>query len=426
MQFILKPRHYAPQLISVVALSLYGINAAFSADNLKSPQVREALRYIADNERAQVNLQVKIAEIPAPPFNEERRAEAIAAEFRRVHLDRVKIDPAGNVLGWRQGASPRALVIAAHLDTVFPPGTEVKVKRIGSRLNGPGLVDDSRGLAVILSFAEALDQAHIQTRHSLLFVADVGEEGVGNLRGIKYLVNEGRYRSQIGAFVSIDGDGSNCIFNREIGSRRYRVVISGPGGHSFLNFGRVNPAHAVGRVIALLANMRVPSTPKTTYNVGRIGGGTSVNSVPFEAWFEFDMRSENEQELLRLERAFLSLVYRGVDDENRFRSQSGSRLTVDAKQIGIRHAIANVNNAPLVEAMTYASEALGLGRPTLRAGSTDSNAAASAGIPSITVDGGGAAGNLHSLQEWFEPAGSAKGIQKLLLAILRWDSSSAD
>jgi acetylornithine deacetylase/succinyl-diaminopimelate desuccinylase-like protein len=392
------------------------------ADDLSTrSDVREALTYIAQHESAQVDLQIRIAEIPAPPFHEEHRAAAIAAEFRRVHLDGVEIDPAGNVLGWRKGSSARTLVIAAHLDTVFPDGTDVKVKRVAARLNGPGLVDDTRGLAVILSLAEALDRAGIQTTHSLLFVADVGEEGLGNLRGIKYLVGEGKYRSQIAGFVSIDGDGTNCVFNKEIGSRRYRVTISGPGGHSYLNFGRANPAHAMGRVIALLAAMKTPATPKTTYNVGRMGGGTSVNSIPFESWMEFDMRSEDEQELIRLEQEFLALVRRGVDEENQFRAASGTEVKVDARQVAVRHAIANANNAPLVEAVTYASEAVGLGKPTLQAGSTDSNAAASAGIPSITVDGGGRAGNLHSLEEWFEPAGSSKGIQKILLTVLRWD-----
>lgn len=405
-----------------LALAVAGI--VFGADTLtERPAVRQALDYIARNENAQVDLQIRIAEIPAPPFHEEQRAAAVAAEFRRVHLENVEIDGIGNVLGWRKGASPQALVIAAHLDTVFPAGTDVKVKRTGQRLNGPGLVDDTRGLAVILSLADAMDKARIQTRHSLLFVADVGEEGLGNLRGIKYLVGEGQYRSRIAGFVSIDGDGTNCIFNREVGSRRYRVTISGPGGHSYLNFGRANPAHALGRVIALLANMETPASPKTTYNVGRLGGGTSVNSIPFESWMEFDMRSEDEGELIRIEQEFLSLVRRGVEEENQFRAGSGTEVEADAQQLAIRQAFTSTNNGSLVDAVTYGSEAVGLGKPTLQSGSTDSNAAASAGIPSITVDGGGRAGNLHSLEEWFEPAGSAKGIQKILLAVLKWDES---
>src|SRR5579872_2383333 len=285
------------------------ISAAFAADGLTDrPAIQQALLHIAQHEAAQIDLQIKIAEIPAPPFHEQQRAAAVAAEFRRVHLENVEIDEVGNVLGWRRGSSPRALVIAAHLDTVFPEGTDVKVRHDGPRLNGPGLVDDTRGLAVILSLAEALDEAGIRTRHSLLFVADVGEEGLGNLRGIRHLVSEGKYHDRIDAFLSIDGDGTNCIFNREVGSRRYRVTIIGPGGHSFLNFGRANPAEALGRVIALLAAMKTPADPKTTYNVGRLGGGTSVNSIPFEAWMEFDMRSEDEQELIKLEQQFLSIV----------------------------------------------------------------------------------------------------------------------
>lgn len=404
------------------ALALWSVATIFAADSLTArPEVRRALDYIAAHETAQVDLQVKLSEIPAPPFHEEKRAPAVASEFQRAHLEDVETDGVGNVLGWRKGASPRALVIAAHLDTVFPEGTDVKVKRAGNRLNGPGLVDDSRGLAVILSLAEAMEAAGIHTRHSLLFVADVGEEGLGNLRGIKYLVGEGKYRDRIDGFISIDGDGENTVFNREIGSRRYRVTISGPGGHSYLNFGRVNPAHALGRVIGLLANMKVPASPKTTYNVGRLGGGTSVNSVPFEAWMEFDMRSEDEQELIRLEQEFLQLVQRGVDEENRFRADSGTVLQADPQRLNVRHAIASAKNAPLVAAVQYASEAVGLGKPILKAGSTDSNAAATAGIPAITIDGGGGAGNLHSLQEWFEPEGSYRAIQKVLLTVLRWD-----
>jgi tripeptide aminopeptidase len=288
-------------------------------------------------------------------------------------------------------------------------------------LNGPGLVDDSRGLAVMLTVADALDRAGIATNHSLLFVADVGEEGLGSLRGIKYLVGEGKYRDRIDAFISIDGEKPNNIANREMGSRRYRVTITGPGGHSYLNFGRVNPAHALGRVIALLADLQVPASPKTTYNVGRIGGGTSVNSIPFEAWMEFDMRSESEDALIKLEQEFLKRAQQGVDQENKFRAGSETRLTLDAKRIAVRHAISLESNAALVDAATYAAQAVGLGRPTLSTGSTDSNAAASAGIPAITFDGGGNAGNLHSLEEWFEPQGSYKGIQKVLLTILRWD-----
>ncbi|MBV9081094.1 MAG: peptidase dimerization domain-containing protein [Acidobacteriaceae bacterium] len=208
-----------------------------------------------------------------------------------------------------------------------------------------------------------------------------------------------------------------------MGSRRYRVTVTGPGGHSFINFGRVNPAGAIGRIIAHLSDMQVPASPKTTYNVGRIGGGTSINSIPFESWMEFDMRSENEDELVRLEDHFLSLVHRGVDEENRFRAASGTRLSVDPKRVAIRHAVSSPNNRVLVDAARRASLALGLGEPGLDVGSTDSNTPLTLGIPAITVDGGGRAGNMHSLEEWFEPEDSYTGIQRLLLTVLAYDES---
>jgi tripeptide aminopeptidase len=290
-------------------------------------------------------------------------------------------------------------------------------------LNGPGLVDDARGLAAVLALVEALDHAGLKTERTLLFVADVGEEGLGSLRGVKYLVGEGKYKDRLDAFISIDGDGSNRIVNAEMGSRRYRVTIKGPGGHSYINFGRVNPAHALGTIIARLSDMEVPTEPKTTYNVGGIGGGTSVNSVPYEAWMEFDMRSENEDVLIRLEERFLKIVNEGVEEENRRRVASGTKLIVDANRLAVRHAISDNKNQGLVAAARRASGALGAGDPPLIVGSTDSNAAMSAGLPAITIPGGGRAGNLHSLEEWFEPEDAYKGVQQALLTILAFDSS---
>ena len=388
------------------------------------PEVRQALEHIRTHQQEQIDKQIAIAQIPAPPFKEAARAKAMADEFRRVRLRDVEIDGIGNVLGWVPGASPRALVVAAHLDTVFPEGTDVTVKRSGSRLIGPGLNDDTRGLTALLGIADALAAASIRPRHSLLFVADVGEEGLGDLRGIKYLLREGKYRDRVDAFISIDGDGTNRIVNREMGSRRYRVTVSGPGGHSYLNFGRANSAHALGRIIAHLSDMQVPVNPKTTYNVGRIGGGTSVNSIPFESWMEFDMRSEEEEPLVKLEQEFLQMARKGVEEENRLRAPSETKVTLDAKLLATRHAVSSPKNAGLVQAAREAAAALGLAEPALYTGSTDSNAAMSAGIPAITIDGGGRAGNLHSLEEWFEPEGAYVGIQKALLTILLYDEKN--
>jgi acetylornithine deacetylase/succinyl-diaminopimelate desuccinylase-like protein len=412
---------YDYQMGKIAAAAAILCAQAWSAEPLLSrPDVRNALDHIRLHQQAQIEKQIAIAQIPAPPFKETARARAMAEEFRRVRLQNVEIDGVGNVLGWLPGASPRALVIAAHLDTVFPEGTDVTVRRDGARLIGAGLNDDTRGLTAVVALAEALTAAGVRPRHSLLFVSDVGEEGLGDLRGIKYLLREGNHRGRVDAFLSIDGDGTNRIVNREMGSRRYRVTVSGPGGHSYLNFGRANPAHAIGRMIARLAQIETTTSPKTTYNVGRIGGGTSVNSIPFESWMEFDMRSEEEAPLIKLEQEFLRLVRLGVDEENRLRSPSGTSVTLDAKLLATRHAVGSANG-DLVNAAQRASAALEMGRPALYTGSTDSNAAMSAGIPAITIDGGGRAGNLHSLEEWFEPEGAYKGIQKALLTILLYD-----
>ena len=392
---------------------------------LSRPEVAKAAGYIREHQEPNIEKQIAIAQVPSSPFAEQQRARFMADEFRRLHLDNVEIDPEGNVLGWRKGRSPRAIVIAAHTDTVFPPGTDFTVKRVGDRLNGPGIVDDSRGLAVLSGLAEALNAGALATDDSLLFVADVGEEGIGNLRGIKYLFEKSKYKDMLDAFISVDGDLPARIFNTEIGSRRYRVSFSGPGGHSWFNFGRANPAEALGYVVARIASLSVPADPRTIYNVGRIGGGTSVNSIPFEAWFEFDMRSVDEDELVGLEQRFLGLVKEGVALENRSRNRAEGEVTVKTEMIGLRHAISKPNNVRLVNAAESAVRDLGLGQPELMPGSTDSNAVSSLGKPAMTVGGGGRGGSFHSLQEWYEPKDAYQGIQILLLTVLHYDEQLA-
>ena len=384
------------------------------------PDVKSAMDYIEQHQQAHLDKQVQIAEIPAPGFHEEQRAAALVKEFERVGLTGVATDPMGNVLGWRRGHSPKALVIAAHLDTVFPAGTDVKVKRKDGRLNGPGLVDDTRGLAAILALAEALKHAGIQTEHTLLFVADVGEEGLGSLRGIRYLFHEGKYRDRLEAFISIDSTSGNQITASEMGSRRCKITVKGPGGHSYLNFGRVNPIHAMGRIIAKFAEIDVPANPKTTYNVGRIGGGTSVNSIPFECWMEVDMRSSDEGELDKLEHKLLEFARAGVDEENRLRTRSGTKLELVTDRLAVRKSARDQETAPLVRAAQWAVRAIGL-QPELVVGSTDSNAPMNMGIPAITIGGGGTSGNLHSLEEWFDPKDAYKGVQQILLTVLAYD-----
>jgi len=410
--------------LAAVLLALACSGASAQEPLLSHPDVSVAMSYLERHHQAHVEKQITIAEIAAPGRQEGRRAQFMRAEFQRVGLTGVEIDPEGNVLGWRRGKSPKTLVIAAHTDTVFPAGTDVKIKRTGSTFAGPGVADDARGLTCLLGLAEALNEARISTERTLLFVADVGEEGLGNLHGVKYLFQKSPFRAQIEAFMTIDGTGLDQIGNRSIGSKRYRVTVKGPGGHSSGDFGIVSPVHALGRVIALVSAFEVPASPRTTYNVGLIGGGTAVNAVAFESWLEMDMRSEGAAELAALEARFLEAVRQGIDEENRFRAKSGTRLTVDTKLVGDRPVAGTPDEAPLTKAALRATRAMGVA-PRLGAGSTDAGAPMSLGLQAISLGGGGEATGVHSLLEKFESVGAFKGIQRALLVILAFDESPA-
>jgi acetylornithine deacetylase/succinyl-diaminopimelate desuccinylase-like protein len=406
----------------VIVMVVASAGASAQEPLLSRSDVKTAIGYLERHHQDHVEKQIAIAEIAASGGQEGRRAQFMRAEFQRVGLTEVEIDPEGNVLGWRRGRSPRTIVVAAHTDTVFPAGTDVKVKRDGSTFAGPGVADDARGLTCLLGLAEALNEARISTERTLLFVADVGEEGLGNLHGVKYLFQKSPFRAQIEAFITIDGTGLDQIGNRSIGSRRYRVTVRGPGGHSSGDFGIVSPIHALGRVVARVSAFEVPASPRTTYNVGLIGGGTAVNAIAFESWFEMDMRSEGAAELAALEARFLAAVREGVDEENRFRAKSGTRLTADTKLVGDRPVAATAEGAPLVMAALRATRALGV-VPRLGAGSTDAGAPMSMGIQAISIGGGGQATGVHSLLETFESAGAFRGTQRALLTVLAFDES---
>jgi acetylornithine deacetylase/succinyl-diaminopimelate desuccinylase-like protein len=406
----------------VIMLAVAFAGASAQEPLLSRPDVSAAMSYLERHHQEHIEKQITIAEIASPGGQEGRRAQFMRAEFQRVGLTDIEIDPEGNVLGWRRGKSPKTLVIAAHTDTVFAAGTDVKVKRNGSTFAGPGVADDARGLTCLLGLAEALNEARISTERTLLFVADVGEEGLGNLHGVKYLFQKSPFRAQIEAFITIDGTGLEQIGNRAIGSKRYRVTVKGPGGHSSGDFGIVSPVHALGRVIALVSAFEVPASPRTTYNVGLIGGGTAVNAVAFESWLEMDMRSEGAAELAALEARFLAAVRQGVDDENRFRAKSGTRLTVNTKLVGDRPVAGTPDEAPLAKAALRATRAMGVA-PRFAAGSTDAGAPMSMGIQAISLGGGGEATGVHSLLEKFESAGAFKGTQRALLTILAFDES---
>lgn len=385
------------------------------SDLLKEPSVKAALEAAKRNEASTVEEQIRVCEIPAPPFKEEVRGREFERLFRKLGLQNVFIDKVGNVLGTRPGASAKPnVVMAAHLDTVFPEGTDVRVKREGNVLKGPGIGDDCRGLTVLLAMVRAMNEAGVKTPGTITFVANVGEEGLGDLRGVKELFNE-TLKGRIDSFVSIDGTGLG-IANVGVGSMRYRVSFKGPGGHSFGAFGNANPIHALGRAIAKISEFQVPDQPKTTFNVGRIGGGTSVNSIPFEAWMEVDMRSSDPVSLKSLDTKFHQAVQTALDEENR-RWDNNGKIRVSPELVGLRPAGKTDPDSPIVKTALGVSRALGLPE-TLREGSTDANVGMSLGIPAITISGGGIGTGAHSLGETFDTTDSWKGTQRaLLLAI---------
>lgn len=381
---------------------------------LQDPAVRAALDWIPQGEAQVIEDQVELTEIPAPAFKEGPRGEAMRRKFEELGLKNVRIDKAGNVIGERPGAAPRpAIVLAAHLDTVFPEGTDVRVRRDGSLLRAPGIGDDGRGLAVLLGVARALDRGRVQTPGTIVFVADVGEEGLSDLRGMKQLFGD-TLKGQVDGFVSIDGS-AHGITHIAVGSHRYRVTFKGPGGHSFGAFGLVNPIHALGRALARIADFQVPAEPKVTFNVGRIGGGTSVNSIAYEAWFEIDMRSSDAAALASVDASFHDAVDRAVrEEQERWRN---GRLTVTRDLVGDRPAGRTPEGAPIVQTAVAVNKALGL-PVSLGEGSTDSNIPISLGIPAITVGGGGRSSNGHSLTEAFDTTDSWKGTQRVLALVV--------
>jgi acetylornithine deacetylase/succinyl-diaminopimelate desuccinylase-like protein len=398
--------------IVLAALLTAAAFAQTPADLLKSPEIRAAFAAAERNEPRMIDLQVKVCEIPAPPYHEDARGKELARLFQEAGLKDVRIDKAGNVIGVRPGkAAHPNLVFAAHLDTVFSEGTNVHVTREGTLLKGPGIGDDCRGLAVMLGVIHALDDAHVQTPGAITFVADVGEEGLGDLRGMKQLFYES-LKGQIDAFISVDGTGLG-LTNIGVGSNRYKVTFKGPGGHSYGAFGMANPIQAMGRAIAKIDAFEVPTQPKTTFNVGRVGGGTSVNAIPFEAWMEVDMRSADVAALKAVDDKFHAALKEAIDEENA-RWKNRGAISVSAELVGMRPAGQTPKDSPIVQTALAVSRALGI-QETLHEGSTDSNVPMNLHIPAITISGGGMGSGAHSLNESFDTKDSWKGTQRALL-----------
>ncbi len=379
---------------------------------LKDPTMQAAFSAAERNEPRFLDEQARFCEIPAPPFKEEVRGKEFIRLFTQLGLKNVTMDKAGNVIGVRFGSKPRPnLVFAAHLDTVFPEGTNVKVTREGTVMKGPGIGDDCRGLATMLAVIKALDDGHVQTPGTITFVADTGEEGLGDLRGMKQLFGE-TMRDKIDAFISVDGAGTG-ITNIGVGSYRYRVTFKGPGGHSYGAFGMANPIQAMGRAMAKIDDFQVPTTPKTTFNVGRVGGGTSVNAIPFDAWMEVDMRSADKNSLKAVDAKFNAALKEAIAEENKRWNNKGA-VSVSPEMVGLRPAGQTPENSRIVQTALAVSRAMGV-QEELREGSTDANVPMELGIPAITIGGGGQAARAHSLDEMFNSKNSVDGVKRAIL-----------
>jgi tripeptide aminopeptidase len=411
---------------------------------LAHERIRAARHHLERTEEITLARQAALSAVPAPTGAEGRRAARVAELFREVGLQDVLIDEVGNVRGWtagepgsgqRDGAGP--VVLAAHLDTVFGPDVNVAVERRGRRLKGPGISDNARGLAALVAVAEAVVAARVPAARPILFAATVGEEGSGDLRGVKYLLNGkdvgARHAVPLQqppvAFIALDGAGLERVVHRALGSKRYHVTYRGPGGHSWAAFGVANPANAVGRAVALLAEL-VPSVPpsppppppppppapapRTTCAVVRLGGGTGLNSIPQDAWLDLDLRSEDPTALGALDAAVRTTLERALGDENRRRAAATAPLKLELQLVGDRPSGVTPRAHPLVQAAVAANRALGR-EAELASASTDANVPIALGVAAIALGAGGVAGDAHLATEWYENTDGALGLVRALL-----------
>lgn len=381
---------------------------------MKNQKVKYALKFLKDYHEDCIRIQKQICNIPAPPFKEQKRASDFKNRFEKLGLSDVHTDSEGNVIGIRKGKEQKSkIMVCAHLDTVFPEGTDTHVSEKNGILYAPGIGDNCRGLTELLAVIKAMNEAKISTKGDIIFCGDVGEEGLGDLRGVKHLVNE--YKD-ISSFITLDCTGPEKIVYLATGSHRYEVTFKGKGGHSFSDFGIPNCIHAMGRAIAKISDITVPENPKTTFSVGVVNGGTSINSIASEAKMLIDMRSNDRNELKKLEQKILKMAEEAKDEENK--RWNSSNISLHVKLIGNRAAATQSLDSEIVKAALEATKAVNMEPVLCKASSTDINYPLSIGIPSVDLCCGGLGNGEHSLNECFNPERAYLGPQRALLTLL--------
>jgi acetylornithine deacetylase/succinyl-diaminopimelate desuccinylase-like protein len=394
--------------------------------------VHAAFEWFTAHARELAERQIEVSRIPAPPFGEAQRAEWLRARFVELGLRDVHIDEVGNVLGIRPGTQPGAdtgpakaggqtgfVALMAHMDTVFPAGTPIEIRRDGDRLHGPGISDNGAGLTALLAIAAALDAGEIRNVAPILFVADVGEEGEGDLRGVRHIFGQPRWRDAIGSVVIVDGGGTESLITEGLGSRRFMVTVRGPGGHSWTDFGAPNPIVILARAIELFSHTPVPHDPKTAFNIGEVSGGTSVNAIPESASMKVDLRSTSPAEIDRLEHALRDALSRAAGSlkESGHDPRHAQHVSYEIKLIGNRPAAQLPPHARIRQVFQAVDARLGIESRVQRA-STDANLPLSLGMEALAVGAGGAGGGAHTLHEWYDPANRELGLRRILLALL--------
>jgi tripeptide aminopeptidase len=387
-----------------------------------SPEVRSAFNWFRLQEPQLAHWQMEMARIPAPPFGESARGEWLAERFREVGLDDVRIDDVGNVFGTHPGFGKRYVALSAHIDTVFPASTPLNIRQQGSRLYGPGVSDNGAGVAAMLGIAALLRSVRLRHAMPFVFIGNVGEEGEGDLRGMRHIFSTPRWKDSIAYSVVLDGAGADTIVAEALGSRRFEVIVRGPGGHSWSDFGAPNPIVILAKAVDMFTSTPVPTSPKTTFNIGVIRGGTSVNSIPESASMKVDIRSTSMTEMERLEQSLRLALNRAVEDETmaaemRSAAQKRPGVTCEVVAIGSRPAGELPPGAKILQVVRAVDAQLANAAQVQRA-STDANIPLSLGLEAVAIGGGGSGGGAHTLQEWFDSNGRELGLKRILLTML--------